>query len=151
MPEWLKNCIENIPPGIGASCPRDSEALLVAAFDLAFQLHKGQYRKSGEPYITHPVAVADLLREIGASASVIAAGFLHDVVEDTDITPEQLEGYFGNEVRYLVEGVTKLGGIHFNNRTEAQAENLRKMFLAMASDIRAVSYTHLTLPTNREV
>ena len=63
---------------------------------------------------------------------------MHDVVEDTDITPEQLEGYFGSEVRYLVEGVTKLGGIHFNNRTEAQAENLRKMFLAMASDIRVV-------------
>ena len=59
LPEWLKNCIENIPPGIGASCPRDSEALLVAAFDLAYQLHKGQFRKSGEPYITHPVAVAD--------------------------------------------------------------------------------------------
>ncbi len=75
LPEWLKNCIENIPPGIGESCPRDSEALLVAAFDLAYQLHKGQFRKSGEPYITHPVAVADLLREIGASASVIAAGF----------------------------------------------------------------------------
>ena len=92
LPEWLKNCIKNIPPGIGASCPRDSEALLVAAFDLAYQLHKGQFRKSGEPYITHPVAVADLLRELGASASVIAAGFLHDVVEDTDITPEQLEG-----------------------------------------------------------
>ena len=138
LPEWLNDCIKNIPPGIGPSCPTDSESLLVAAFDLAYQLHAGQYRKSGEPYITHPVAVADLLREIGASASVIAAGFLHDVVEDTDITPEQLEGYFGNEVRYLVEGVTKLGGIHFNNRTEAQAENLRKMFLAMASDIRVV-------------
>ncbi len=138
LPDWLKNCIENVPPGMGASCPRDSEALLVAAFDLAFQLHEGQYRKSGEPYIIHPVAVADLLREIGASASVIAAGFLHDVVEDTNISPEQLEGYFGSEVRYLVEGVTKLGGIHFNNRTEAQAENLRKMFLAMASDIRVV-------------
>ena len=86
----------------------------------------------------HPVAVADLLRDIGASASVIAAGFLHDVVEDTDVTPEQLESHFGPEVRGLVEGVTKLGGLHFTNRTEAQAENLRKMFLAMASDIRVV-------------
>ncbi|MEB3159337.1 MAG: bifunctional (p)ppGpp synthetase/guanosine-3',5'-bis(diphosphate) 3'-pyrophosphohydrolase, partial [Synechococcus sp.] len=71
-------------------------------------------------------------------APVIAAGFLHDVVEDTDLTPEQLEGHFGPEVRALVEGVTKLGGLHFTNRTEAQAENLRKMFLAMASDIRVV-------------
>lgn len=138
LPEWLTQCVEHIPPGIGQSCPRDSEALLAAAFDLAFQLHEGQFRASGEPYIVHPIAVADLLRDIGASASVIAAGFLHDVVEDTDATPEQLEGFFGSEVRELVEGVTKLGGINFSNRTEAQAENLRKMFLAMASDIRVV-------------
>ena len=138
LPEWLKNCIEHIPPGIGQSCPRDTEALLAAAFDLAFQVHEGQFRASGEPYIIHPVAVADLLRDIGASASVIAAGFLHDVVEDTNVTPEELEGFFGSEVRGLVEGVTKLGGIHFTNRTEAQAENLRKMFLAMACDIRVV-------------
>ena len=138
LPKWLKNSIEKAPPGLGASCPIDSESLLVASFDLAFQLHEGQYRASGEPYIVHPVAVADLLKEIGASSSVIAAGFLHDVVEDTGITPEQLEGFFGAEVRGLVEGVTKLGGIHFTNRSEAQAENLRKMFLAMASDIRVV-------------
>ncbi len=138
LPSWLKTSIEQSPPGLGQTCPTDSEALLAAAFDLAFQLHEGQFRASGEPYIVHPVAVADLLQDIGASSSVIAAGFLHDVVEDTNATPEQLEGYFGSEVRELVEGVTKLGGIHFNNRTEAQAENLRKMFLAMASDIRVV-------------
>ena len=102
LPEWLKDCIKHIPPGLGQSCPIDSEALLAAAFDLAFQLHEGQFRASGDPYIVHPVAVADLLRDIGASASVIAAGFLHDVVEDTDLTPEQLEDYFGAEVRELV-------------------------------------------------
>jgi len=78
------------------------------------------------------------LRDIGASTAVIAAGFLHDVVEDTQVTPEEIEARFGEEVRALVEGVTKLGGIHFTNRTEAQAENLRRMFLAMASDIRVV-------------
>ncbi|WP_413441889.1 RelA/SpoT family protein [Synechococcus sp. MIT S1220] len=138
LPEWLKQCIANVPPGIGQSCPTDPEALLVSAFDFGFQLHEGQFRASGDPYIVHPVAVADLLRDIGASASVIAAGFLHDVVEDTDVTPQQIQEHFGSEVRELVEGVTKLGGIHFNNRTEAQAENLRKMFLAMASDIRVV-------------
>jgi len=138
LPHWLRECIDHVPPGIGHSCPTDSEALLAAAFDFAFQLHEGQFRASGDPYIVHPVAVADLLRDIGASASVIAAGFLHDVVEDTDVTPEQLESHFGPEVRGLVEGVTKLGGLHFTNRTEAQAENLRKMFLAMASDIRVV-------------
>jgi len=138
LPEWLRQCISNVPPGIGQSCPTDPEALLVSAFDFGFQLHEGQFRASGDPYIVHPVAVADLLRDIGASAPVIAAGFLHDVVEDTDITAEQLEGHFGPEVRALVEGVTKLGGLHVTNRTEAQAENLRKMFLAMASDIRVV-------------
>ena len=138
LPPWLQECLQHVPPGAGYSCPTDSEALLAAAFDFAFQLHEGQFRASGDPYIVHPVAVADLLRDIGASAPVIAAGFLHDVVEDTDLTADQLEEHFGAEVRALVEGVTKLGGLHFTNRTEAQAENLRKMFLAMASDIRVV-------------
>jgi guanosine-3',5'-bis(diphosphate) 3'-pyrophosphohydrolase len=138
LPEWLQRCIEHVPPGTGSSCPTDSEGLLASAFDFAFQLHEGQFRASGEPYIVHPVAVANLLRDIGASAPVIAAGFLHDVVEDTEVTPEEIEAHFGAEVRALVEGVTKLGGIHFTNRTEAQAENLRRMFLAMASDIRVV-------------
>jgi RelA/SpoT family (p)ppGpp synthetase len=130
--------VRHVPPGDGDTCPTDTEALLAAAFDFAFQLHAGQFRASGEPYIIHPIAVADLLRDIGASAAVIAAGFLHDVVEDTQVTPEDIEQHFGAEVRALVEGVTKLGGIHFTNKTEAQAENLRRMFLAMASDIRVV-------------
>ena len=138
LPEWLRCCIEHVPPGAGTCCPTDTEALLAAAFDFSYQLHEGQFRASGEPYIIHPIAVADLLRDIGASAAVIAAGFLHDVVEDTQVTPQEIEEHFGAEVRALVEGVTKLGGIHFTNKTEAQAENLRRMFLAMASDIRVV-------------
>ena len=138
LPEWLRQCIANVPPGAGQSCPTDPEALLVSAFDFGFQLHEGQFRASGDPYIVHPVAVADLLRDIGASAPVIAAGFLHDVVEDTDVSLDEIQEHFGSEVRELVEGVTKLGGIHFNDRTEAQAENLRRMFMAMASDIRVV-------------
>jgi len=138
LPAWLAQCVRNVPPGAGEICPTDPEALLAAAFNFAYQLHDGQFRASGEPYIIHPVAVADLLRTIGASAAVIAAGFLHDVVEDTQATPEDIEAHFGAEVRALVEGVTKLGGIHFTNKTEAQAENLRRMFLAMASDIRVV-------------
>jgi guanosine-3',5'-bis(diphosphate) 3'-pyrophosphohydrolase len=138
LPEWLRRCLEQVPISRGGSCPTDAEALLASAFDFAYQLHEGQYRASGEPYIIHPIAVADLLRDIGASAGVIAASFLHDVVEDTDVTPEEIEEHFGAEVRALVEGVTKLGGIHFTNKTEAQAENLRRMFLAMASDIRVV-------------
>jgi RelA/SpoT family (p)ppGpp synthetase len=138
LPEWLQECVRHVPPGSGDSCPTDTEALLASAFDFAFQLHEGQFRATGEPYIVHPIAVADLLRDIGASAAVIAAGFLHDVVEDTQVTPGEVEARFGSEVRALVEGVTKLGGIHFTNHTEAQAENLRRMFLAMASDIRVV-------------
>jgi guanosine-3',5'-bis(diphosphate) 3'-pyrophosphohydrolase len=138
LPEWLRECLRHAPPYIGAQPPPNAEALLASAFDYAFQLHEGQFRASGEPYIVHPVAVADLLRDIGASAAVIAAGFLHDVVEDTQLTPEELEVHFGAEVRALVEGVTKLSGIHFTNYTEAQADNLRRMFLAMASDIRVV-------------
>jgi len=138
LPAWLQACIEKAPPGECNTIPTSGEGLLASAFDFAYQLHDGQVRATGEPYIIHPIAVADLLRDIGASPCVIAAGFLHDVVEDTEVVSEQLETHFGPEVRALVEGVTKLGGIHFTNHTEAQAENLRRMFLAMASDIRVV-------------
>jgi GTP diphosphokinase / guanosine-3',5'-bis(diphosphate) 3'-diphosphatase len=138
LPPWLEQCLRQAPSGAGDTCPTEAEVLLAAAFDFAYQLHEGQFRASGEPYIIHPIAVAGLLRDIGASPAVVAAGFLHDVVEDTEVIPEEIERHFGPEVRALVEGVTKLGGIHFTNHTEAQAENLRRMFLAMASDIRVV-------------
>jgi GTP pyrophosphokinase len=101
-------------------------------------LHKGQYRASGEPYIAHPIAVAGLLRDLGGSSVMIAAGFLHDIVEDTDITPEELQTRFGVEVRQLVEGVTKLSKFNFSSKTERLAENFRRMFLAMAADIRVI-------------
>ena len=136
IPDWL---IENIDNYEKSNNINDAgENLIVKAFKIAYKAHDGQLRASGEPYIIHPIAVADLLKEIGAGSSVIAAGLLHDVVEDTSVELSEIETVFGLEVKVLVEGVTKLGGIHFNNRTEAQAENLRKMFLAMASDIRVV-------------
>ena len=116
----------------------EDRRLIREAFEFAYQLHKGQYRKSGEAYISHPVAVAGLLRELGGSAPMIAAGFLHDVVEDTEVTPEELEERFGSEVRQLVEGVTKLSKFKFSSKTERQAENFRRMFLAMAQDIRVI-------------
>ena len=78
IPAWLKDCLKKHPPQLGQSCPTDADGLLAGAFHLAFQLHDGQFRASGEPYIIHPLAVADLLRDIGASPSVIAAGFLHE-------------------------------------------------------------------------
>ena len=93
---------------------------------------------SGEPYIAHPVAVAGLLRNLGGDSAMIAAGFLHDVVEDTDVTADEIEVIFGEEVRRLVEGVTKLSKFNFDSKTEQQAENFRRMFLAMAKDIRVI-------------
>ncbi len=136
IPNWLLEIIQNYE--VSNKKNNSNQDLIVKAFKLAYEAHNGQLRASGEPYIIHPIAVADLLKEIGASSSVVAAGLLHDVVEDTGIALSEIEVNFGLEVKVLVEGVTKLGGIHFNNRTEAQAENLRKMFLAMASDIRVV-------------
>jgi len=136
LPKWLLENIKN-PKKSNDDNYLNSD-IIYKALKLAYSAHKGQLRASGEPYIIHPIAVADLLQEIGASQSVIAAGLLHDVVEDTCIPLSEIEKEFGQEVKILVEGVTKLGGIHFTNRTEAQAENLRKMFLAMSRDIRVV-------------
>ncbi|MFK0729668.1 MAG: RelA/SpoT family protein [Gloeotrichia echinulata GP01] len=141
LPEWLHKCL-NESSGTSGEVEderRYSDAALIGrAFEFAYQLHEGQYRKSGEPYIFHPLAVAGLLRDLGGSSAMIAAGFLHDVVEDTEITIEQIEERFGPEVRQLVEGVTKLSKINFKSKTESQAENFRRMFLAMAQDIRVI-------------
>jgi hypothetical protein len=109
LPEWLKECVRHVPPGSGDSCPTDTEALLASAFDFAYQLHEGQFRATGEPYIVHPIAVADLLRDIGASAAVIAAGFLHDVVEDTEVTPQELEEHFGAEGHAAAQRLRRKG------------------------------------------
>jgi len=133
IPEWLQKCL---------IAPNDSDSgdavIICRAFEFAYKLHQGQYRKSGEPYICHPVAVAGLLRDLGGGGAMIAAGFLHDVVEDTEITLEEIEKRFNPEVRQLVEGVTKLSKFNFSSKTESQAENFRRMFLAMAQDIRVI-------------
>ncbi|MCL1467245.1 RelA/SpoT family protein [Argonema galeatum] len=136
IPDWLQECL---CAGPDACDPADT-GLVCRAFEFAYQLHDGQYRKSGEPYICHPVAVAGLLRDLGGSGAMIAAGFLHDVVEDTEVTVEEIEQRFGPEVRRLVEGVTKLAKFseNFSSKTERQAENFRRMFLAMAQDIRVI-------------
>ena len=112
--------------------------LIGMAYDKARELHNGQLRKSGEPYLIHPIAVAEILAKYGMDDVTIMAGLLHDAVEDTDYTLEQLTDDFGSEVALLVDGVTKLGSIKFDNKEEAQAENLRKMFLAMSKDIRVL-------------
>ena len=112
--------------------------LISHAYDVAEEMHRGQIRKSGEPYLIHPMAVAEILADLGMDEETIAAGLLHDVVEDTSYTKEQLADDFGDEVALLVDGVTKLGSLKFESKEEKQAENLRKMFLAMSKDIRVL-------------
>ncbi len=112
--------------------------ILGKAYDVAATMHEGQFRKSGEKYLIHPVAVTKILAELGMDESTLVAGLLHDVVEDTDYSKEQLREDFGEEVELLVDGVTKLGSLVFENKEERQAENFRKMFLAMSRDIRVL-------------
>ena len=112
--------------------------LIGKAFDTAQRLHEGQLRKSGEPYFIHPINVAYILAEMGMDDATIVGGLLHDVVEDTDYTREQLVEDFNEEIALLVDGVTKLGTIKFESKEEIQAENFRKMFLAMSKDIRVL-------------
>jgi GTP pyrophosphokinase len=112
--------------------------LIGKAYDMAKKLHAGQLRKSGEPYIIHPMAVTVILAKLGMDNETLVAGLLHDVVEDTEYTREQMVEDFGEEVAFLVDGVTKLGKLKYNSKEEYQAENLRKMFLAMSKDIRVL-------------
>ena len=118
--------------------PKDQIALIYKAFDLAFDAHDGQKRGSGEPYITHPVAVACKLAKLHLDHETIMAGLLHDVVEDTPVTKEQIHNLFGTTISNLVSGVTKLDKLQFNDYKEAQVANIRKMVLAMVQDIRVI-------------
>ena len=118
--------------------PKYNTELIGKAFDTAQRLHEGQLRKSGEPYFIHPINVALILAEMGMDDATIVGGLLHDVVEDTPYTREQLVADFGEEIALLVDGVTKLGTIKFESKEEIQAENFRKMFLAMSKDIRVL-------------
>lgn len=108
------------------------------AYNLAFSAHKNQRRRSGEPYIMHPVAVAEILFKLGMDNECIIGALLHDVVEDTEYDLDYIKKEFGDEVALLVDGVTKLGQISLSSREEVQAENIRKMFIAMNEDIRVI-------------
>ncbi len=108
------------------------------AYDFASEAHKGQKRSSGEDYIIHPCAVVEILADFGFDSSTVIAAFLHDVLEDTPVTYDELKEQFGEEICNLVEGVTKLDKIRFLDKEEAQAENFRKIFVAMAKDLRVI-------------
>ena len=117
--------------------PSDDLTLIRRAFEIAKDAHKDQKRKSGEPYIIHPVHVAIILANLELDKESIISGILHDVVEDTSMTLQEVREQFGDEVAILVDGVTKLTQLSWSkDKLELQAENLRKMFLAMARDIR---------------
>ena len=119
--------------------PSDDISMIEKAYQIARDAHKDQKRKSGEPYIIHPLCVAIILADLELDKETIVAGLLHDVVEDTVMTSEELRDIFGEEVQLLVDGVTKLGQLSYDaDKLEVQAENLRKMFLAMAKDIRVI-------------
>jgi GTP pyrophosphokinase len=118
--------------------PSEDITLIRKAWDFCVKHHAGQMRASGEPYIIHPLEVAEVLAEMKMDATANAAGLLHDAVEDTPATSEEIETKFGDQVAHIVEGVTKIDKIQFANREDRQAENVRKMLLAMVSDVRVV-------------
>ncbi|MZQ76137.1 MAG: RelA/SpoT family protein [Peptoclostridium sp.] len=130
--------LENLLLSIEQYSPESNLELIIKAYNLAESAHVGQYRKSGEKYFIHPVSVAKILVELQLDTVTVAAGLLHDVIEDTKYTYEDLSNIFGQEIADLVDGVTKLGKIEYKSKEETQAENIRKMFIAMAKDIRVV-------------
>ena len=123
---------------LGHYLPAPDVALVSRAFEFSESAHRGQFRKSGEPYITHPLAVASILSQWRLDAQGLAAALLHDVMEDTSVTKGELEKKFGKPVADMVDGVSKLDQIEFDTREEAQAESFRKMLLAMARDVRVI-------------
>ena len=123
---------------LGHYLPAPDVALVERAFAFSESAHQGQFRKSGEPYITHPLAVASILSQWRLDAQGLAAALLHDVMEDTSVTKTEIETSFGKPVADMVDGVSKLDQIEFQSREDAQAENFRKMLLAMAQDVRVI-------------
>ena len=128
---------ETLTEKIKQNNPEADLELIEKAYKLAENAHRNQIRRSGEPYIQHSLATAQTLAEMKLDSSTIAAGILHDVADDTEVSLEQIKKEFGREIAQLVDGVTNLGKIKYRG-VERQVENLRKMFLAMAEDIRVV-------------
>ncbi|MGH9350450.1 MAG: RelA/SpoT family protein [Vicinamibacterales bacterium] len=129
---------ENLLEKVRSYSPEADVELLRRAYVCSALEHKGQVRHSGEPYLVHPLEVADFLADMKLDVVAVAAGLLHDVVEDTLTTPDRIAELFGKEIAHIVEGVTKIGAIPFSSTEERQAENFRKMLLAMVDDIRVI-------------
>ena len=130
--------VEVLIQKIKENCTNVDLDVVNKAFNLAFEAHKEQKRESGEPYIIHPIDVAIILAELGMDTSTIVAGLLHDVIEDTDYTYEDIKNIFNEEIANLVGGVTKITKMEYKSKEEQQADNFRKMLLAMANDIRVI-------------
>ena len=130
--------IDSIIDKIKTYNPGCNEPLIRSAYELAAKCHEGQFRDSGEPYIIHPLNVAYILADLNMDDTTIMAGLLHDVVEDTNITLDQIAEKYGNDMKILIDGVTKLDKLEYRSKQEHHAENLRKMFLAMAKDVRII-------------
>src|SRR5438105_6370989 len=118
--------------------PGDDLDIIQRAYEFSLQHHNGQSRASGEPYLVHPIALALVLAEVELVATALGAGLLHDAVEDTEVTSKQIVEKFGTPIAHIVDGVTKIAKINLASREERQAENVRKMVLAMTDDIRVV-------------
>lgn len=130
--------LKDLLGAVGAYLPPDQLQRIREAAEFGAQAHEGQKRKTGEPYIAHPVAAAEILAGLRLDADTIVAAILHDVIEDTPVAKEELAARFGQKVADIVDGVTKLDQIQFKNREEAQAESFRKMLLAMVEDLRVI-------------
>jgi len=136
--EVAASTLDDVIEAFTAHYPEGDVELLRRAHDTAASAHEGQVRKTGDPYITHPVAVAHMLAQYGLDADTIAAAFLHDTVEDTPLTLAQVEKDFGKDIAQLIDGVTKLDRVRYSNREQAQAASIRKMVVAMARDVRVL-------------
>jgi len=130
--------IDSLADGLSNYLGNDQVNSVRRAYFYAQQAHDGQFRRSGDPYVTHPLAVASILSEMHMDHQSLMAAMLHDVIEDTGITKTAIKSQFGNTVADLVDGVSKLNKITFSSRAEAQAENFQKMAMAMAKDLRVI-------------
>lgn len=134
----MQRRLEKLLQKLTQSRPDADTRLIADAFAFAQEAHGEQKRESGEPFVSHPLGVAEILVSLQMDDITVAASLLHDVVEDTEVTLEEIQERFGPEVAALVDGVTKLSRLPFQSKQEQQAESLRKMFLAMARDIRVI-------------